>query len=138
MVQNCIASLVPMLPLFSRFLERARTARVSLQISVFYTRAQVGDSTHSLQALPSGLSLAPGRPRLGQLLTGVVERSTEAYLETQERPSGVLVGACGPVSLTEHVGDAVRNFDREKFKAVGGVELQEEYVTTRFDKLYAC
>ena len=90
----------------------------------------------SLQALPSGLSLLPGRPRLERLLTGVVERSSEACSEAQERPSGVLVGACGPVSLTEHAGGVVRNFDCKKFKAIGGVELQEECVVISSEGLH--
>ncbi|TFY62034.1 hypothetical protein EVJ58_g4117 [Rhodofomes roseus] len=120
------SSLFPMVPLFSRFLERARSSGVALQISVFYTRAQADDLMRSLQALPDGLDLAPGRPPLERLLLGVVDRTSAVCGELQEKPSGVLVGACGPTPLTEHAGNAVRTFDRQKFKSVGGVELQEE------------
>ncbi|KAH9918084.1 uncharacterized protein B0H18DRAFT_1032521 [Fomitopsis serialis] len=120
------SSLVPMVPLFSRLLEYARASGVSLQISVYYTRAQADDLMQSLQVLPPGLDLSPGRPPLERLLQGVVDRTSELCTESQQSPSGVLVGACGPAALTEHAGEAVRTFDRQKFKAVGGVELQEE------------
>lgn len=126
--RDCTAALFPMVPLFSRLLDRARSTGVSLQISVFYTRAQAETPTQALQVLPSGLSLTPGRPHLERLLTGVVDRTSEVCVASQEQLSGILVGACGPVSLTEKAGDVVRSFDRKKFKAVGGIELQEECV----------
>ncbi|KZT71167.1 hypothetical protein DAEQUDRAFT_707501 [Daedalea quercina L-15889] len=124
-IQNHSA-LFPMVPLFSSYIERARSAAVTLQISVFYTRAQTEDLMQSLQILPPGLDLLPGRPHFERLLHDVVDRTTELCAESHENPSGVLVGACGPISLTEHAGKVVRNLDRQTFKKVGGVELQEE------------
>ena len=120
-----------MIPTFISLLEQALAAHLSLSISVFYTRA-IPDSESALQGLevlPAGLTLSPGRPHLKQMLEGVVGRTCDVFRTTgsEVKPSGVFVGACGPAALTEEAGNVVRNFDRETFYAVGGVEAQEEY-----------
>lgn len=123
-----LASLHPLLPLFSLMLVRAQSASVSLRISIFYTRAiRSEDELKRYQTLPLGLTLSPGRPRLSALLDGVVER-TSSKTPNGQKPSGVLVGVCGPVALGEEAGKTVRAFPRDKFMAVGGIELHEEYV----------
>ncbi|KAH9918083.1 uncharacterized protein B0H18DRAFT_1032519 [Fomitopsis serialis] len=120
--------LFPMIPIFTQLLDQAALANLSLRISVFYTRAVAEDALQGLDMLPPGLSLAPGRPRLEKTLGSVVERTCEAYTSSDGNgwPTGVFVGACGPPALTEEAGNTVRNFNRDRFHAVGGIEVQEE------------
>jgi len=42
--------------------------------------------------------------------------------------SGVFVGACGPVGLADEVVKVVGQVDSRRRKAVGGVEVHEEWV----------
>ncbi|KAH9838087.1 iron reductase [Rhodofomes roseus] len=120
------SNLFPMIPHFTRLLEQAEQANISLRISVSYTRAVTANALQGLEVLPPGLTLAPGRPRLEKTLESVVERTCEAYSDGKGWPTGVFVGACGPLALTEEAGNAVRNLNRDKFHAVGGIEVQEE------------
>lgn len=125
------AALIPLMPLFFDFLKQSKAARTSVTISVFYTRAlEYEDALKPFQSLPRGLTLSPGRPRLPRILEGVVDR-TSALDEAGGRPSdsrltGVVIGVCGPIALSEEAGKAIRSIPAEKFKAVGGIELHEE------------
>ncbi|KIK96605.1 hypothetical protein PAXRUDRAFT_72202, partial [Paxillus rubicundulus Ve08.2h10] len=111
------ASLTPMIPLFSSLISQSSAAQ--LRVSVFYTRA-VSDSFDGLY-LPPGITLAPGRPKLGKLLEGLVTSTI-----TNGGASGVFVGVCGPVMLAGNVANIVRTFDPNLKNAVGGVEVHEE------------
>ncbi|KZT71155.1 hypothetical protein DAEQUDRAFT_810137 [Daedalea quercina L-15889] len=118
--------LSPMIPFFTRLLEQAPQANLSLRISVFYTRAVAASALQGLEVLPPGLTLAPGRTPLEKTLESVVESTHGAFLDGKSAPNGVFVGVCGPLALTEEVSNVVRNFDRGMFHAVGGIEVQEE------------
>lgn len=54
--------------------------------------------------------------------------------------TGVAVGVCGPEGLAREVKAAVRSVDPKRRKAVGGIEVHEEYVVffsrDRFFSLY--
>jgi ferric-chelate reductase len=75
-----------------------------------------------------GLSLQPSRPKIRQTLDLVILRaiSLGPGAKSSETLSGVIVGACGPVSLGDDISEAVRQVDNHQRKAVGGVELYEE------------
>ncbi|KZT71031.1 hypothetical protein DAEQUDRAFT_744515 [Daedalea quercina L-15889] len=119
------ACLKPLLPLFNQLLEDARTTYTTLRISVFYTRAiSSPEALNMFERLPLGLTLSPGRPRLQKLLEGVADRTASSG--GMDGVTGVVVGVCGPPALGESVGKAVRGLDRQRRRAVGGVELHEE------------
>jgi hypothetical protein len=111
------SSLTPMIPLLASLISQSTSAQ--LRISVFYTRA-VSTSFEGLY-LPPGITLAPGRPKIGKLLDGVITSTM-----TNGGASGIFVGVCGPVALAGNVAGVVRSFDVNLKKAVGGVELHEE------------
>jgi ferric-chelate reductase len=127
------ASLVPLISLFNRIIQQSSSK--FLNVSVFYTRATAGVEKIARQCdRRSGLSLNPGRPKLGQVIDSVISRVTSIYQhsgrnaarDSQEMVSGVIVGVCGPVELGDEVSDAVRCVDVSRREAVGGLELYEE------------
>ena len=75
-----------------------------------------------------GLSLTPGRPRIGKVIDSVISRAVAlgAGAKDSEPLSGVFVGACGPVGLADEVVKVVGQVDGRRRKAVGGVEVHEE------------
>ena len=75
-----------------------------------------------------GLSLTPGRPRIGKVLDAVISRAVTLGSSTKDSGalSGVIVCACGPVGLGDEVSRAIGQVDSARRKAVGGVELHEE------------
>jgi hypothetical protein len=80
--------------------------------------------------LPSGVTLAPGKPRLLKALEDVINH---AVTLGQSNPTGeakgltgLVVGICGPVGLADDVAAAVRAVDPVKRDQVGGVEVHEE------------
>lgn len=108
-----------MIPLFTALISESNAAR--LRISVFYTRAptKLFDGVY----LPPGVTLIPGRPKFAKHVEGLVNSVLNGG-----GCSGVFVGVCGPVSLAGSVSETVRRFDPNLKRAVGGVELHEEYV----------
>ncbi|KAF9223191.1 hypothetical protein BS17DRAFT_782514 [Gyrodon lividus] len=111
------ASLTPMIPLLASLISQSTSAR--LRVSVFYTRA-VSNSFEGLY-LPTGITLVPGRPKIGKLLDGLVTSTI-----SNAGANGLFVGVCGPVALAANVANTVRTFDVNLKKAVGGVEFHEE------------
>ncbi|KAH7912891.1 hypothetical protein BJ138DRAFT_1111918 [Hygrophoropsis aurantiaca] len=115
------SSLTPVIPLLASMIEESTHAK--LRISVFYTRA-ISVSFEGMY-LPPGITLAPGRPRIGKLLDGVITDTMSSKIGGESR-NGVFVGVCGPVALANNVATVVKDFDVNLRKAVGGVELHEE------------
>ncbi|KAI6044529.1 ferric reductase like transmembrane component-domain-containing protein [Pisolithus marmoratus] len=111
-----IASLTPMIPLFTSLLEQNTSARLS--ISVFYTRASMG-SSHDMY-LPPGVTLTAGRFDAAKFLDDVVTSAQSGDV------TGVFVGICGPPALARDVERIVRNVDAHRKKMVGGIELHNE------------
>ncbi|CCL98745.1 uncharacterized protein FIBRA_00750 [Fibroporia radiculosa] len=117
------SSLSPFLPLFASCLSRSASSSCVLHISVFYTHALTSvDALKPFRALPLGLSLSPGRPRLLKILECVIEST----MKLPETSTGVFVGACGPASLVEESGKVIWMVNRQRMKDVGGIELHEE------------
>ncbi|KZT06668.1 uncharacterized protein LAESUDRAFT_653145 [Laetiporus sulphureus 93-53] len=122
------SSLFPMLPLFNGLLAEAQSSYTLLRISVHYTRATLSEDVFKpFERLPLGLTLSPGRPRLGKVLEDLVDRTRDTE-GVDGHLTGVVMGVCGPMALGEEAGRALRLLDSGKKKAVGGVELHEEYV----------
>lgn len=127
------AHLIPLLPLFTSLLAQSEGGFTVLTISVYYTRAPTTpDALKSLSKLPSGLTLAPGRPRIPKALESVVDRSCALFTKGREKRrgngalTGVIVGVCGPRSLGEEVKKAAGGVPANRRQAVGGVEVHEE------------
>ncbi|TBU28196.1 incomplete iron reductase [Dichomitus squalens] len=127
------AALGPLLPLFASLLAQSYDGYASLRISVFYTRAPASpDVFKTFRALPPGLTLSPARPKLGKVLSGVVDRAAALFSGGHERRrgggglTGVIVGVCGPAGLGDDVRKAVAGFDPKRRKTIGGIELHEE------------
>lgn len=97
-----------------------------LTISVFYTRATPGVVRITKDYLLPGLSLTPGRPRIGKVLDSVISRTIVSERSEDMGPRGVIVGVCGPGGLGDEVARTVGQIDSSNRKAVGGVELHEE------------
>ncbi|KAF4609979.1 hypothetical protein D9613_010568 [Agrocybe pediades] len=84
---------------------------------------------------PHGLTLAPGKPRLAKFLEHALQRAVtlshgrsgrQERAKDEGRPSGMVVGVCGPVGLADDVAAAVGGLDPVRRDQVGGVELCEE------------
>ena len=120
------ASLTPVLPLFTSLIQKSTVT--PLRISVSYTRATV-DPVEK-QDYIAGLTLSPSRPRFGKVLDAVISRAVSlgSGVKDAEAITGVIVGVCGPLSLSDEVSKAVAGVDVRRRKAVGGIELHEEYV----------
>src|ERR1700677_1474355 len=97
------ASLVPLIPLFTSIIQQS--AFTSVSISVFYTRATPAVVRIAEDDLEPGLSLTPGRPRVGKILDSVISRAVSlgSGAKDYEALSGVIVGACGPCGLVDEV-----------------------------------
>jgi hypothetical protein len=115
------ASLTPILPLFTSLIQKSTIT--PLRISVSYTRATV-DPVEKKEYV-AGLTLTPSRPRFGKVLDAVISRAVSLG-------SGVIVGVCGPLSLSDEVARAIAGVDVRRREAVGGIELHEEYVSLTF------
>jgi len=120
------ASMVPLVPIFSSIIQQS--AHASINISVFYTRATPAMVKISKDYMLPGLSLTPGRPRIGKALDSVISRAVSLESDPKDAGalSGVIVGACGPVGLGDEVSREIGHIGSERMKAVGGVELHEE------------
>lgn len=76
--------------------------------------------------LPSNIVLTPGRPKIPVILNSVIDHACVA----DSKPSGFMVGVCGPVGLGENVRRAFGGIDSGRRDAVGGVKLCEECVSS--------
>ncbi|KAI6044551.1 hypothetical protein EDC04DRAFT_2889625 [Pisolithus marmoratus] len=112
-----VASLAPIIPLFTSLLEHNTLAR--LRVSVFYTRALM--SSPRDMYLPPGVTLTPGRFDAAICLDAVVTST-----QSEGGATGVFVGVCGPSALARDVEGVVRTFDPHRQKMVGGIELHNE------------
>lgn len=112
-----VASLIPMIPFFTSLITENSSLRV--RISVFYTRAL--KMSFQGMYLPPGITLAPGRPKIAELLDEVVTST-----QCTGGASGVFIGVCGPASLADDVAGTVRTFDAHRKQAIGGIEIHEE------------
>lgn len=123
-IADCYSgSLMSMLPTFTSLVQQAPFTK--LHISVYYTRSSMAADPNKLYGyLPPSIVLTPGRPRIQAVLDTTVDQTTTSVT----KPSGFLVGVCGPVSLGEQVRSAVGKIDSGRREAVGGVELCEECV----------
>ncbi|KAI0699734.1 iron reductase [Cerioporus squamosus] len=109
----------PIFPLLSTLLAESKSAGVALSISVFYTRAVTVHHSFDDLKLPTGLSLAPGRPDVYSVLIGSTQHGTARR--------GVFVGVCGPSSLGDSVREAIGAVNEEGLSdLVGGFHLHEE------------
>ncbi|KAH0828641.1 ferric reductase like transmembrane component-domain-containing protein [Lanmaoa asiatica] len=106
-----------------RFAALVSQSPARLRISVFYTRIPTTQSFIGL-LLPPGVTLTPGRPKIGELLDGLVTSMTT----TKNGTHGVFVTACGPTSLARDVSLAVRTLDVNSKIAIGGIQFHEECV----------
>jgi len=119
-VQNA-GSLGSMLPTFSSIIQQAPFT--DIRISVYYTRASMLSDPNKLYGyLPPSITLTPGRPKISVIMGSLIDRTCALV----SKPSGFMVGVCGPAGLGEQVGSAVRAIDPSRREAVGGVELCEE------------
>ncbi|KAI0055985.1 hypothetical protein BV25DRAFT_1865522 [Artomyces pyxidatus] len=104
-------------------------ASLSLRLTVHYTRASARSVRHPVpSSLPVGLHLRAGRPDMQAALQGTIDAVLVSHTGGRlgEYPSGVVVGACGPVELTDEVTGAVGRVAWKSWRDVGGVETVEE------------
>lgn len=111
------SSLTPLLPLLTNLVQQNSSTRVN--VHVYYTRA-ISTSFHRAY-LPQGITILPGRPKLGKLLDQAITNTISAG-----GSDGVFVGVCGPISLANSMARVVRYSDVRLCTAVGGVKLHEE------------
>lgn len=79
--------------------------------------------------LPYGVTLSPGRPEIGDLLSASIGCTSALKRSTPEGVHGVIVGVCGPEELMSHVRQVENAIGSQVRATVGGVELVEECVT---------
>lgn len=85
-------------------------------------------------ALPAGLTLAPGRPRLIKFVEHALARAVvlggngalRAKDESARALAGLAVAVCGPREMADDAAAAVGGVDALRAAQVGGVELVEE------------
>jgi ferric-chelate reductase len=106
------------IPLFAALVSQNSPAR--LRVSVFYTRVTTPPFEGS--ALPSGITLTPGRPKIGKLLDEFVT----SMMSNDSGAHGAFVAVCAPVGLSQDVVHAVRACDVSSKKAIGGIQFHEE------------
>ncbi len=85
--------------------------------------------------LPPGLTFAPGRPNLVNIIENVLDKALllgqSAHRgaragDAPPRMTGLLVGVCGPLAMADDVSSAVGMIDAVRRDQVGGIELVEE------------
>ncbi|KDQ57126.1 hypothetical protein JAAARDRAFT_35728 [Jaapia argillacea MUCL 33604] len=119
------ASVAPLSPLFHTLFQQTNQTSTTLRISIFYTRASFVDPSKTF--VPPGITFSPGRPKIANILDGVIESTLSANQQKgAEKLAGVMVGVCGPMGLGEQVRQVVGNVDPVRREAVRGVELCEE------------
>ncbi|KAF9065852.1 hypothetical protein BDP27DRAFT_1331474, partial [Rhodocollybia butyracea] len=121
------SSLVPLLPLLTSLVQQS--VFTPIRISVFYTRAPIGKFPFSDDFFRStSLTLAPGRPKVSKIIEASIERAV-AYgtgVKNTEKITGVIVGVCGPVGLSDSVTVEVGKVDPVRRNQVGGIEIHNE------------
>ena len=121
------AFLVALVPKFSSLIAQSVFTRI--RISVFYTRAATGKFPFAPETyFQPGLTLAPGRPRLDRMLDSAITRAVGlgSGIKDDEAITGLVVGVCGPVGLSDDVVEAVNNVEAIRRDQVGGIEIYEE------------
>lgn len=122
-----IAALAPMLSTFNALI--GHSSLMSIQISIFFTRASRAVSEKLYTDLPQNITITPGRPNISNILDTFIDSTSSSpkYFEPgTESKSGVVVGVCGPRGLGDQVRKVVGNVSSDHRRAVGGVELCEE------------
>jgi hypothetical protein len=75
---------------------------------------------------------SPGRPDISASLQNVIAGVRSAYSTSRrggsDRPSGIVIGSCGPAALMDDAARAVGRVSWADWKDVGGVESIEECV----------
>ncbi|KAI9451845.1 ferric reductase like transmembrane component-domain-containing protein [Russula earlei] len=104
---------------------------LSLRFNVHWTRASAGPPRVPRTALPAGMYLRAGRPDIFATLQSVIAGVRTAYSHKQsgtsdDVPSGVVIGSCGPVALIDDAARAVGRVNWADWNDVGGVESIEE------------
>ena len=116
-------SLTALLPNLNLLIDRS--IYTPLRIKVFYTRAATGKFPFGLETyFHQRLTLAPGRPRLSNMLNNAVSRTVG--LSSDEKITGLVVAVCGPTELADDVVKAVNGVEAIRRDQVGGIEIHEE------------
>ena len=100
-----------------------------LRIKVFYTRAATGKFPFGPETyFHQRLTLAPGRPRLSNMLNNTVSRAVASGsgVKDDEKITGLVVAVCGPTGLADDVVKAVNSVEAIRRDQVGGIEIHEE------------
>ena len=112
---------------------------LSLRFFVHWTRTSSRAPHVPRTALPPGMHLRAGRPDLHATLQSEIAGVRDVYSmsgrggrsqssRTSDSPSGIVIGSCGPTTLTDDATRAVGRVSWADWKDVGGVESIEEYV----------
>jgi len=72
------------------------------------------------------MTLAAGRPRLDQVLNNAISRTIRSV--GRGKPSGLVVGVCGPLALADEMVTAVNGVNSQMRDDIGGIEIIEECV----------
>ncbi|WWC90475.1 uncharacterized protein L201_005411 [Kwoniella dendrophila CBS 6074] len=106
--------------LLSRNPSSASTASTSTSTS--------SDSSSPKHNIPlSTISVNPVRPNFNIFLSSLADETISRYGRMMVNPSGILVTACGPESLTDATRQAVRNMEDYKKRGCGGIEFEDEH-----------
>lgn len=130
------AALVPLIPVLTSLIRQSSPTTnshsyTSLKVSVFYTRAPIGKfpfpEDFFLPYHPK-LTLSPGRPKIGQIVEGVMGKIVRlgSGVKDNEKVTGVAVSVCGPMEMADEVSAEVGKLDEGRRDRVGGVEVIEE------------
>lgn len=75
----------------------------------------------------SSIAILPGKPDFVNNVNSLVDETITSHIRSSIDPSGVCVTACGPKRLVHSVKEGVRKVKGYKVRAVGGLEMEEEY-----------
>lgn len=138
--------MTPLLPVLASLVNSCPSY---LTISVHYTRAssiEAKDCDYSSAFSPNNIPeqvsirhqirMHPGRPGqryLVSVMENAIAQATNNLRDPTEtlsycRPSGMLVGVCGPRGMNQDVVAAVSGIRSTMKARVGGVEMHQEYV----------
>jgi len=122
-------ALIPLLPTLQAMIQQS--VFTPIRVAVYYTRAPIGKFPFKPdEDFPSGLTLAPGRPRINKVVEGAIAKAVQlgAGCKDDEPITGLIVGVCGPVALADDVAVAVNSIEPLRRDQVGGIEIHEECV----------
>jgi len=129
------ASLLPLISVLTSLIRQSSPTTntqsyTSLKISVYYTRAPIGQFPFPddyFAPFHPKLTLSPGRPKIGKVIEGAMGRVIRVAAATKdEQNSGVAVTVCGPTEMADEVHAEVAKLDERRRDRVGGVEIIEE------------